>query len=161
MVQARRKPFLAATLALAAGLLVAVAFERVYDVRIRARAPDPLASVTNGPPDRSNRSPLTLRMADIGGVGIPLDSWGDNMAVYSAESTFRARHAAIRESFEPLFDWTDRHGMQVFLETDMLAVSSPLVAHLRRVALEAELGTKAIYKGLAAYPLASKSHVFN
>jgi hypothetical protein len=75
---ARRKPFLAATLALAAGLLVAVAFERVYDVRIRARAPDPLALVTNDPPDRSNRSPLTLRMVDIGGVGISLDSWGDN-----------------------------------------------------------------------------------
>jgi hypothetical protein len=46
---ARRTPFLAAPLTLAAGLLVAVAFERVYDVRIRARAPDPRFGTGSGP----------------------------------------------------------------------------------------------------------------
>src|SRR5262249_28602027 len=151
--------------------------------------------------------PLTLRLVDSGGVGIPLDGWGRDYshdrrvfhdailqgppyvdagafsriesewrayvermlqygnnaisvpllvelidfdrvtsgdqapgtAVYDRASPFLARHAAIRDSFAPLFEWTDRRGMQVFLESDMLTLSSPLAAYLRRVAPDASL----------------------
>src|SRR5262245_66329961 len=79
----RRTSFLtAAIVVVAAGLLVALAFERAYDVRIRMRPPDPLAMGTavrvdaSGQPDASGRAALPLRLVEIGGVGIALDGWG-------------------------------------------------------------------------------------
>src|SRR5215471_6590340 len=199
-----RTPFVVAALAVVAGLAAALAFERVYDIRIRTRPPDPLAAAADAARDAPARAPLTLRLVDSGGVGIPLDAWGKDYshdrrifhdailerspyvdarafgrietewrayvermlqygnnaisvplllelvdfdrvtpggqasgAVYDAASPFRARHAAIRGSFEPLFEWTDRQGMQVFLESDMLTLTSPLAAYLRRLAPDA------------------------
>ena len=72
----RWKPVFAAALVLAVSLLGALAFERVYEIRVRTRPPDPLARSANEAPDQAGHSPLTLRLVDIGGVGIPLDSWG-------------------------------------------------------------------------------------
>jgi Glycosyl hydrolase family 67 C-terminus len=203
----RRTPLLVAALAVVAGLFVALAFERVYDVRIRTRPPDPLAAAAISASGASARGPLTLRLVDSGGVGMPLDAWGTDYshdrrvfhdailerspyvdagafsrietewrayvermlqygnnaisvplllelidfdrvtagdrapgaAVYDGASPFRARHAALRRSFEPLFEWTDRRGMQVFLESDMLMLTSPLEAYLRRLAPDASL----------------------
>src|SRR5262245_46643836 len=199
-----RTPLLVAALAVIAGLAAALAFERVYDIRIRSRPPDPLAAGAASASEASARAPLTLRLVDSGGVGIPLDAWGrdyshdrrvfhdailqgppyvdadafgridrewrayvermlqygnnavsvplllelidfDRVApgghtpgsVYEGTSPFRARHAAIRGSFAPLFEWTEQRGMQVFLESDMLTLSSPLAAYLRRVAPDA------------------------
>src|SRR5262245_14516204 len=54
--------------------------------------------------------------------------------VYESGSAFRARHEAVRRHFGPLFEWTDRQGMQVFLQTDMLALTPPLTRLLRTVA---------------------------
>jgi hypothetical protein len=197
----RWTPVIAACIVLAVSLSAALAFERVYDVRIQTRPPDPLALAVNAT-DTANHSPLPLRLVDVGGVGIPLDEWGQNYshdrrvfravilesspyinttalqrveeewhsyvervlqygnnaitvplllelidfnrvtaqgeppgtAVYGERSTFRARHAAVRKSFSPLFEWADRRGMQVFLEADMLTLSTPLADFLRRVA---------------------------
>ena len=83
-------PLLLSSFALAAGLIVAFAFERVYDIQIRVRGADPLAIASGHEPDPSSRAPLPLRLVDSGGVGIPLDNWGDN---YSHDR--RAFRAAI------------------------------------------------------------------
>jgi hypothetical protein len=53
------------------------------------------------------------------------------LAVYSAGSEFRARHAAIRRHFGPLFEWTARRNMRVFLDADMLSLTPPLAEYLR------------------------------
>ena len=58
-------------------------------------------------------------------------------SVYDADSPFRARHAAVRRHFAPLFEWTAGRGMQVFLDTDMLALTPPLSRHLRSLAPDA------------------------
>jgi hypothetical protein len=58
----------------------------------------------------------------------------DASSVYEAEDSFRARHAAVRRAFSPLFEWTNQRGMLVFLSTDMLALTPPLARHLRRLA---------------------------
>src|SRR5262249_1628904 len=71
-----RTSLLVAALALIAGLVAALAFERVYDIRIRTRPPDPLAEAASAVRDGSARAPSTLRLVDSGGVGIPLDGWG-------------------------------------------------------------------------------------
>ena len=49
----------------------------MYDVRIQTRPPDPLALAARAA-RTANHSPLPLRLVDIGGVGIPLDEWGQN-----------------------------------------------------------------------------------
>jgi Glycosyl hydrolase family 67 C-terminus len=59
---------------------------------------------------------------------------GQGSFVYGDASPFVDRHAAVRRAFGPLFDWTDRRGMKVFLSTDMLALTPPLQRHLQRVA---------------------------
>lgn len=102
----RSRPYLAAALVVAASLTAALAFERVYDIRIRTRPPDPLATTTNQGSDASAGSPLPLRMVDIGGVGIPLDSWGNN---YSHDR--RVFRDAILEK-APYVDTTAFQGIQ-------------------------------------------------
>jgi hypothetical protein len=76
--------------------------------------------------------PLLLELIDFDRVktadGAAVSVYGDG------DETFRARHAAVRRAFGPLFEWTARRGMQVFLTTDMLAVTPPLARHLRRLA---------------------------
>src|SRR5262245_50128187 len=72
-----RTPFIAAILVLAVSLLVALAFERVYDIRIRPRPTDPLL-LAAAPGAASAQPPLPLRLVDIGGVGIPLEGWGQD-----------------------------------------------------------------------------------
>jgi len=196
------KAVLFALLAVTAGLIAGLAFERVYDVQIRKRPADSLATAATVQPDARTRAPLELRLVDSGGVGIPLDTWGTDYshdrrafrdailkqapyvdasafqrierdwrayvqrmreygnnaisvplllefidfdrvtarstppgeAVYERDSDYRARHVAVRRAFAPLFDWTARQGMQVFLESDMLTLSPPLARLLRRVA---------------------------
>ena len=75
----RLLPFFVALVALSAGLTAALAFDRVYKIQIRNRPPDPLvvgfrheATARH----EASRQPLSLRLVDSGGVGIPLDHWG-------------------------------------------------------------------------------------
>jgi hypothetical protein len=75
--------------------------------------------------------PLLLELIDFDRV---TPSVGTAGVIYDANSPFRARHAAVRRHFAPLFDWTRRRGMQVFLTTDMLALTPPLAEQLRRLA---------------------------
>ena len=75
--------------------------------------------------------PLLLELIDFDRATAPVGSAG---VIYDANSPFRARHAAVRKHFAPLFEWTRQRGMQVFLTTDMLALTPPLSEHLRRVA---------------------------
>lgn len=200
------KPAIFAAGTITVALTVALAFESVYHISIRARPPEPLLSSTNTIEARRvpARPALALRLVDSGGVGIPLTGeWGkdyshdrrtfrevileeppyvdaaafqrvdlewrsyvDRMleygnnaiavplllelidfdrlspsegslggrSVYDAESPFRARHAAVRRAFGPLFEWTRLRGMRVFLETDMLALTPPLARRLRSLA---------------------------
>jgi hypothetical protein len=74
-------------------------------------------------------TPLLLELIDFDRVTPP-----DAAPIYGTGSPFRARHAAIRRHFGPLFEWTDRRGMQVFLEADMPTLTAPLAAYLRAVA---------------------------
>jgi hypothetical protein len=75
--------------------------------------------------------PLFLELADFDRVRTQSD--GD-AEVYPRASPFRLRHAEVRRHFGPLFEWTRGQGLQVFLDTDMLALTAPLARHLRRVA---------------------------
>jgi Glycosyl hydrolase family 67 C-terminus len=194
-------PSVLALCAFSAGLTAALAFERVYTIQIRERPADPLAGTHGDVREETGRAPLTLRLVDSGGVGIPLDNWGENYShdrrafreailseapyisataferierdwhayvermreygnnaiavpmllelidfdrvrasgpsntrIYDAASSYRARHREVRRAFGPLFEWTDRHGMQIFLEADMLSLTAPLAEHLRRLA---------------------------
>src|SRR5262249_21133967 len=87
-----RTPFLVAAFAAAAGLVAALAFERVYDIRIRTRPSDPLTTASTSASDAVAPAPLRLRLVDSGGVGIPLDAWGRD---YSHDR--RVFHDAILE----------------------------------------------------------------
>src|SRR5262245_11837657 len=69
-------PSFFAALAVAAGLLAGLSFERVYDIQIRKRPADALAAPPTLRPESRPRAPLPLRLVDSGGVGIPLDTWG-------------------------------------------------------------------------------------
>ncbi len=71
--------------------------------------------------------PLLLEFIDFDRVG-RLDG---SPAIYGTDSEFRARHAAVRRYFGPLFDWTAKRGMQVFLDADMLSLTTPLAGYLR------------------------------
>src|SRR5262245_51692519 len=71
--------------------------------------------------------PLLLEFVDFDRVRHPDGS----PAVYPPDSEFRARHAALRRHFGPLFDWTTKRGMQVFLDADMLSLTAPLADYLR------------------------------
>jgi hypothetical protein len=79
--------------------------------------------------------PLLLELVDFDRLHLPDGSSG--AAVYGAQSPFRARHAAVRRHFEPLFEWTSQRGMQVYLDTDMLALTPPLSRHLQTRAPDA------------------------
>ena len=199
------KPLLVAAVVVTAGLIAGLAFDRVYDIQMRRRPADPLAGAAVAPLDAAGRAPLTLRLVDSGGVGIPLDTWGTDYshdrrafrdailteapyvdasafrrierdwrtyvermreygnnaiavplllelidfdrvtsrtkptgeAVYDGASSYRARQAAVRRAFGPLFDWTAQQGMDVYLEADMLTLSAPLADYLRRLAPDA------------------------
>jgi hypothetical protein len=192
------KPLLVGVVAIGLALTGALAFETVYKISIRTRAPDATlrhGAATQAPSIHAER-PLPIRLVDSGGVGIPLEGWGADYshdrrafrdvileqspyidapaftrvgrdwqtyvtmmrdygnngvvvpiflelidfdrlrdrAPYDQQSPFRARHNAVRRAFGPLFDWTTRQGMQVFLESDMLALTPPLSNLLRSVA---------------------------
>ena len=72
----------------------------------------------------SSLIPLLLEFIDFDRVTSRNTSPGE--AVYERDSHYRARHAAVRRAFAPLFDWTNEQGMEVFLEADMLALTPPL-----------------------------------
>ena len=77
--------------------------------------------------------PMLLELIDFDRVKTP-----EGLPVYGeGDETFRARHAAVRRAFGPLFEWTAQRGMQVFLTSDMLAVTPPLTRYLRRIAPKA------------------------
>jgi hypothetical protein len=77
--------------------------------------------------------PLLLELIDFDRLSTDGPS-GRPVTVYERESPFLVRHAAIRGRLAPLFEWTDRRGMQVFLDTDMLALTPPLSDLLRNAA---------------------------
>ena len=77
--------------------------------------------------------PLLLELIDFDRAPLPKEPARER-PIYDPESPFRARHTAVRRRFAPLFDWTHRRGMQVFLDTDMLTLTPPLAKHLRSVA---------------------------
>ena len=76
--------------------------------------------------------PLLLEMIDFD--RLHPDAGAPSARVYDANSPFLARHAAVRRTVGPLFNWTAQRGMQVFLDTDMLAVTPPVYQLLRRLA---------------------------
>ncbi len=80
--------------------------------------------------------PLLLELIDFDRLNSP-GTVGGATTVYDSDSPFRARHAAVRRHFAPLFDWTAGRGMQVLLDTDMLALTPPLSRHLRNLAPDA------------------------
>jgi hypothetical protein len=207
----RPKPFVFVIAVLGVALIVALAFESVYDVEVRTRRSGPSSPSQDKTESNSARHaspPLPLRLVDSGGVGVPLEGdWGADYShdlrvfrevilreppyvdvaalrrvdrqwrayvermleygnnaiviplflelidfsslprahdtrigrsVYNGSSPFRARHAAVRQHFSPLFDWTHQRGMQVFLSTDMLALTPPLAEYLRRLSPSSE-----------------------
>ena len=76
--------------------------------------------------------PLLLELIDFTRV-MRLARGPESNPVYARDSPFRARHAAVRRHFAPLFEWTDRRGMQVFLRaTCWRDAAAP--RHLRGVA---------------------------
>jgi hypothetical protein len=77
--------------------------------------------------------PLLLELVDFRRLERPEHRRG-GLPVYASDSSFVARHAAVRRAFGPLFEWTDRQGMQVYLGSDMLALTQPLLRYLREVA---------------------------
>jgi hypothetical protein len=76
--------------------------------------------------------PLLLELIDFDRVTRAAGETGNS--VYGADPVFLARHAAVRRSFEPIFEWTGRQGMPVFLSSDMLALTRPLAQYLQRLA---------------------------
>src|SRR5262249_29906094 len=75
------KPFAVAITAIAVGLICALAFESVYDVRMSARRAASDNVSWTGPADVHRSAgqsvPLPLRLVDSGGVGIPFErDWG-------------------------------------------------------------------------------------
>jgi hypothetical protein len=77
--------------------------------------------------------PLLLELINFDRVNGSRSGAGSS-SVYAPADGFAARHAAVRRYFRPLVDWTDRRGMQVFLSTDMLALTTPLYRYLRALA---------------------------
>jgi hypothetical protein len=76
--------------------------------------------------------PLLLELIDFDRAGRPQAE--TRAAVYEPGSPFRARHAAVRRLVALLFEWTQRRGMQVFLSSDMLALTPPLQKYLHDLA---------------------------
>jgi hypothetical protein len=83
--------------------------------------------------------PLLLELIDFDRLTLP-EAARAGGPVYSADSHFRARHAAVRRHFGPLFEWTRQRGMQVFLDTDMPALTPPLSRRLGSLAPDAGAG---------------------
>ncbi|QLQ40379.2 hypothetical protein [Micromonospora robiginosa] len=63
---------------------------------------------------------------------LTFDGVGDGHAVYPAGDPHVDRARALVAAFGPVFRYADQMGLKVFLLTDMLAMSPPLEAHLRR-----------------------------
>ena len=62
---------------------------------------------------------------------INFDKVGDGHAIYPADSEYRARHLALRAAYNQLIDYAHAMGMDVYLNTDMLALTPPLEAYLK------------------------------
>lgn len=56
---------------------------------------------------------------------------GDGFQIYPADSEYRARHLALRNAFNQLVEHAQMMGMQVYLYTDMLALTPPLEAYFQ------------------------------
>ena len=61
---------------------------------------------------------------------VNFDKVGDGHAIYPADSEYRARHLALRSAYNQLIDYAHAMGMDVYLNTDMLALTPPLEAYL-------------------------------
>ncbi|MCB0202713.1 MAG: hypothetical protein KDI03_21785, partial [Anaerolineae bacterium] len=57
---------------------------------------------------------------------INFDQIGDGFEIYPAGSDYRARHLALRDAYNQLIDYAHDAGMQVYLLTDMLALTPPM-----------------------------------
>ena len=62
---------------------------------------------------------------------VNFDKVGDGHAIYPADSEYRARHLALRTAYNQLIDYAHAMGMDVYLNTDMLALTPPLEAYLK------------------------------
>ena len=62
---------------------------------------------------------------------INFDKVGDGHEIYPADSEYRARHLALRAAYNQLIDYAHAMGMDVYLNTDMLALTPPLEAYLK------------------------------
>ena len=62
---------------------------------------------------------------------VNFDKVGDGHEIYPADSEYRARHLALRAAYNQLIDYAHAMGMDVYLNTDMLALTPPLEAYLK------------------------------
>ena len=62
---------------------------------------------------------------------VNFDKVGDGHAIYPADSEYRARYLALRAAYNHLIDYAQAMGMNVYLNTDMLALTPPLEAYLK------------------------------
>jgi hypothetical protein len=81
--------------------------------------------------------PMLLELIDFDQLP---EKTGLQFAVYDDASAFRARHAVLRDHFGRLFEWADKRGMKVFLDSDMLALTPPLARVLRTLAPNGKKG---------------------
>ena len=84
--------------------------------------------------------PMLLELIDFDRLP---EQTGLRLAVYDDASAFRARHAVLRDHFGRLFEWADKRGMKVFLDSDMLALTPPLARMLRTLAPNGKGGVDA------------------
>jgi Glycosyl hydrolase family 67 C-terminus len=78
--------------------------------------------------------PLLLELIDFDRLNRGAAVRAGRSPVYHADTSYLARHAAVRRQLKPLVDWTHARGMQVFLGADMLALTPPLEDYLRSLA---------------------------
>jgi hypothetical protein len=77
---------------------------------------------------------------------INFDKVGDGHAIYPADSEYRARHLALRAAYNQLIDYAHAMGMDVYLNTDMLALTPPLEAYLKEQFGGLDTGNPALWQ---------------
>ncbi len=99
------------------------------------------------------------RVAAWGATGIVVDAFlefvnfdgvDDGRSVYGDDAPLRARHAALRDAFSPLFSAADSAGIGIYLKTDMLALTPELEDRLRRDGRSLDPSDPALWEVYAA-----------
>lgn len=73
-----------------------------------------------------------LELLDFSGVEAAPSEDGEARGVYAPDGVYLARHAALRASFGRMFRYAEERGMDVYLYTDMVALTPPLEDYLQR-----------------------------